>query len=279
MRVIGQVESHRGLGPQDHLCWVHGDPSEYRSRVTDFFAEGLQQGLRVAYAGPGEVRGLRKHLGSLGDLDGLLARDAVRLISFEEIYGAGHPVDPAEVVTKYAAATEEALADGYRGLRVSADVTDMVRGPEQQDAFARCEFLVDRYASRHPFSAMCAYRFELGDAVTDLACLHAAAPAGVTPFQVFACYDGAVGLLGEIDQTSESAFTRALERVWPAPGSPSLIFDMSAVRFMDHRALLALDAYARKSLVPVILRSPPPVVRRIARLLDLEHLVSSGGIM
>src|SRR5262249_10846263 len=189
---IGPVESHRGFGLQDHLCWVHGDPWDYRPRLTEFFREGLERGLQVAYLGAGNAGELREQLGRFADLGPLLAHEAVQVISFEEIFGAGEPVDPAEVIKKFAAATQEALAEGYRGLRVSADVTDLVRAPEQQDAIARCEFLLERYSSRHPLSAMCGYRLELGDAVTQFACMHAAVPAGLTPFQVFACDDGAV---------------------------------------------------------------------------------------
>jgi anti-anti-sigma regulatory factor len=50
---------------------------------------------------------------------------------------------------------------------------------------------------------------------------------------------------GEIDLSCQVAFERALEQVQPAPDDSSLIFDLSAIRFMDHRALLALDAYAQ----------------------------------
>jgi hypothetical protein len=191
MRMIGPVESYRGFGLQDHLCWVHGDRGDYRARRTEFFRDGLGRGLRVAYLGPGNAGELREHLDRLVDIGPLLTREAIRVISFGEIYGAGEPVDPAEVIKRYAAATQQALADGYRGLRISADVTDLVRAPDQHDAFARCEFLLERYSSRHPLSAMCEYRRELGDAVTQFACLHAAVPAGLTPFQVFACDDGA----------------------------------------------------------------------------------------
>jgi anti-anti-sigma regulatory factor len=54
---------------------------------------------------------------------------------------------------------------------------------------------------------------------------------------------------------------------------------MSAVRFMDHRALLALDSYAQKCQVPVCVRSMPRIVRRVARVLGLEHIgsVPMGG--
>jgi len=89
-----------------------------------------------------------------------------------------------------------------------------------------------------------------------------------------------VGLFGEFDQACQVAFERALRRIEPAPSDPELIFDMSAVRFMDHHALLALDSYAQKCQVPVLARSMPPIVRRVARVLGLEHLgrVRTGGL-
>ena len=272
MRMIGTVDHSRELGLQDHLCWVHGDPRDYRPRLSDFFRDGLQRGLRVAYLGSGNGGELREQLGRLVDAAPPPAGEPIRVISFEEIYGTGEPVDPTAVIKRYDAATQEALADGYRGLRIGADVTDLVRAPERQDAFARCEVLLERYSSRHPLSAMCGYRLDLGDAVTQFACLHSAVPAGLTPFQVFACGDGAVGLLGEFDQAGQAAFERALARIEPAPGDPTLIFDMSEVQFMDHRALLSLDSYAGACQVPVMVRSVPPVVRRVARVLGLEHL-------
>jgi anti-anti-sigma regulatory factor len=280
VRVIGPVESPRGFGLQDHLCWVHGDGGDYRPRLTEFFSEGLERGLQVAFLGAGNVEELREHLDRFIDVGPLLTREALRIISFDEIYRAGEPVDPAEVMKKYAAATQEALAGGYRGLRISADVTDLVRAPEQQGAFARFEFLLERYSSQHPLSALCQYRLELGDAVTQFACMHAAVPAGLTPFQVFACDDGAVGLLGDFDAACQAGFTRALQSIQPAPDDSELVFDMSAVRFMDHRALLALDSYAQECQAPVRVRSMPPVVRRVARVLGLEHLgsVRTGGL-
>ena len=95
--------------------------------LPNFFAKGWNAGFESrtwALGTPGE---LREHLDRLVDTGPLLTREAIRLISFEEIYGAGEPVDPAGVIERYAAVTEEALADGYHGLRMSADVTDLVR--------------------------------------------------------------------------------------------------------------------------------------------------------
>lgn len=276
VRMIGPVESYRGFGPQDHFCWVHGDPVDNRPHLSEFFNEGLESGLRAAYMGSGHVKELREQLHSLVGAGSRWTRDTVRVISFEEICRAGEPVDPAQIVKKYAAETQEALTDGYRGLRVSADVTGLVVTPEQQDAFARSEFLLERYSSRHPLSAMCEYRLEPGDMVTQFACMHAAVPAGLTPFQIFACGDGAVGLLGEFDIASQSAFEGALKRIQPTPDDSRLIFDMSMVGFMDHHALLTLDSYAEACEVPIAVRSMPPIVRRVAKMLGLEHLGPVG---
>jgi hypothetical protein len=128
---------------------------------------------------------------------------------------------------------------------------------------------LQRYTPRRAPSAICAYRFELGEAVRQFGCLHAATPAGLTPLQVFAC-DGAAGLPVEVDLTCQGGFERALGQVQPASDGCNLVFDMPAIRFRDHPALLALDAYTRKYQVPVIVGSPPPVADRIAGLAGLE---------
>ena len=94
MRMIGPVRSYRGFGLQDHSCWVHGDRGDYRPRLTEFFREGLDRGLRVAYLGPGNAGELQEHLDRLVDSGPLLAREAIRVISLEEIYGAGGRLIP-----------------------------------------------------------------------------------------------------------------------------------------------------------------------------------------
>jgi anti-anti-sigma regulatory factor len=272
-RVVGPVDSHLGFGLHDHFCWVPEDQADYRARLAEFLAEGLGHGLRVVYVGSGTAEGLREHLSGIGDVGALLARDAMRIVSVDEVYGSGTPVDPAEVIRRFAAETDEALADGYRGLRASADVTDVVRTAEQQDAFCRYEFLIDRYLSRHPLSGMCAYSAELGvAAVQRFAALHPAASAGLTPFHVFACHDGAVGLAGEIELAWLPELERALEHLSLAAVDGKVIVDLSRVEFVDHQALLALAAFAERSEAPVTFSALPAIARRIASLLGIARL-------
>jgi hypothetical protein len=65
---------------------------------------------------------------------GALDRGALQVFSLDEMRRTGAGPDPRDQVRAYAAATEEALALGFAGLRVAAEVTPLVRAPEHVDA-------------------------------------------------------------------------------------------------------------------------------------------------
>ena len=268
-------------GSRDHLCCLHRDAAEYHRRAAAFFADGLREGLRVAYASADGMEAARAQLADLGNVDRLLAEGAVQILPVQEVYGPGGPVDPEQVVAACAAATEEALADGFRGLRVSADVTGLVRTPEQQDAFVRAEFLADRYMADHPLSGLCGYSVDLGeDTAADFAALHAPAPPQDPDVRVFGCADGALGLAGEFDVATVPVLDRVLTRLRPGTDAGALVVDMAAVDFLDHKLLLALEDYARTHAVPLSLRSTPRLTARLLELLPVVnvHLAELGAV-
>jgi hypothetical protein len=274
VRQVGRADAERSGGPRGHVCCVYDRAAEYHRRLATFFSDGLRDGLRLAYSGSAGREAARAALADLGDPDRLLAEDTLHILSMEDVYGSGRPVDPDRVVASYAAATERALADGFRGLRVSADVTDLVRTPHQQDALARYEFLVGRYMAGHPLSAMCGYPTEVGtDTLTEFASLHAAAPSGEPAFQVFGCADGAIGLAGQFDPPGVAAFERVLARLKPGADTGALIVDMADVDYVDHRLLRALSDHARAKGVALSLRSAPPLVARLMALLPPSYLL------
>ena len=59
--------------------------AEYRRCLADFFAEGLQGGLRVAYVSSDGAETARADLAGLGDLDRLLAGGALRVLSARDM--------------------------------------------------------------------------------------------------------------------------------------------------------------------------------------------------
>ena len=230
----------------------------------------------MAYVSSDGAQAARADLADLGDLERLLAAGALHVLSARDVYGAGGPVDSERVVASIVAATEQALGDGFRGLAMSALATELVRTPVQRDAFARCEFLVDRYMASHPLSALCGYGLELGnDTVAEFAMLHAPTPSTKATLQVFGCADGAIGLAGEADPVGVAALGRVLPRLRTAAGGAdrgTLVVDLASVEYVDHRLLLTLDRYARENGVVLSLRSAPPLAARLLALLPVFSL-------
>ena len=67
------------------------------------------------------------------------------------------PIDAEAQLALYGGATEEALKEGFTGLRVAADVTALVGEPSMWDAHVAWEAVADRYMASMPLSAMCCY--------------------------------------------------------------------------------------------------------------------------
>lgn len=273
MRTVGPVGSLLALSANDHICWPYRDLSSFRASLVEFLGAGIARGLRVAYAGTGDPASLRSSLEGLADVDRLLAGGGLEIVALDVVYGARVLSDPDVAAETFATATQRALADGYAGFRVGADVTEMVRSPARRDCFIRYESQVDRFASTHPFSAMCAYDAQLGPAVlAELASVHPIAPAALTPFHVFTTSEGALGLSGEVDAASAAQFRRTLERIRLTPDAAAVVWDLSAVTFIDHRALQAIDAMAARLGIPALIADPPRLVRRLAQLVPFVHV-------
>ncbi|GAB3310112.1 hypothetical protein GCM10027451_20300 [Geodermatophilus aquaeductus] len=255
------------------MCCLYDDVGEFRRRLTAFLAAGLRAGCRVAYAGLGGAEGSRADLAELPDLDRRLADGSVRILSLQDVYGDAHPIDCDRVVGLYAAATEQALADGFHGLRVGADASELVRSPAHLDALVRYEFLADRYMAGHALSALCGYRLDLGhETVSELASLHATGSAGGTGFTLFGCADGAIGLGGQYDPTSVTVLRRLLTRIRAGAEDGTVVIDLADVEYVDHRLLRTLSAHAWEQGVALSLRSAPPLAARLSDLLAASCL-------
>ena len=251
----------------DHVCWAYDDVSGFEAYAETFLAAGLAAGHQVWYVAEAEA----PLVGRLRVAD----PDAVRFVSLVDNYSPDATADPDASARLYADATAAALAAGYAGLRVAADVTSLVRTPDQLDAFARYEHLADRLIRTRPYSAVCGYaRAELGDeAIAQIACLHAATNAAV-PFRLHAAdpAEAAVELTGELDSAGHELLRAALDRTDLRPSGGRLVVRADGLTFVDHRSLIMLGRYAADRSAVAVLRGAPPAARRIATLLDLPAL-------
>jgi anti-anti-sigma regulatory factor len=215
----------------------------------------------------------------LDDVDGFPEASAAGAVQVRglAIYGSGEAVDPAMQVRAYAEATEQALADGYTGLRVAADATTLVRTPEARAAFARYEFLIDQFMTGNPLAAMCSYHVgELGhDTAAELAGMHPLAQPSATSLRLFASGEpGIAGVLaGEVDLSTRAHFQRTLDRADLIDVDGEITIDARDLAFIDHRALMHLVEHVRlRGATTVLHVGEHSVVRPLAALLRLPDL-------
>jgi anti-anti-sigma regulatory factor len=265
VRQHGRLGTARGLGLNDHACWTFDDDAECRAAVVEFLDDGLRLGQRLIYVGADTVEKLRGDLQGLDDVESLLGRGALQTLSVAELRRRGEAFDAEARLAAYAAATDQALEDGYAGLRVAAAATELITDPASWDAHTRWESLADRYMASRPLAALCLYdRRELPDhALADLASVHPAshAPPTMVPFRVFS-QPHALMLEGEVDYFSADALGRLLAMTPQDDGE--VVLDLSGLGFVDHHGVMALVEHARKFRSHDTLRFqnvPFPVVR------------------
>jgi ABC-type transporter Mla MlaB component len=273
VRQYGCIDSGSGLGTDGHACWGFERPEEFVDAALEFFTDGLRSNQRLVYLSGEPVAEQRERLDPLGGIGGMLDRGALHLLELKDLYRLGEPVDPDAQVSLFTAATEAARADGFTGVRLATQSTDMVAEPCTWDAHLRLESRADQLATAAGFSALCGYRRDAlpADVLGDLAALHPAANAiaEAAPFHLFR-ENGGLALSGEIDRFSTAPLLRALDYAHVPGASTSL--DLEALDFIDHYGLEALAVHARRLAANggCTIHNRPARMERLCELLELE---------
>ncbi len=277
MREHGYLGSAAGLVPFGHLGWGYRDRAEFLRHAAAYIADGLRHDQRISYVAEGNGEALRAELTAMSRVDERLEWGGVEVSPATEYYHfrPGDVVDAEPVVQRCVAAAEQAIADGYRGLRTVVDVTPMARTPEQRDALARLEYLVDQEMAARPYASLCGYDTgQLSTAAAELVCLHPFVAPGSVPFRIYADPDADVhfALAGEIDAASDELFTTTLQRIWPLMTDHTLRIDASNLEFVGHQQLCMLEESAREQNRKVVLCTNQRIAVRLVDLLNLSNV-------
>lgn len=273
MRAHGCIDSGSRLGTDGHACWIFDQQHEFIDAALEYLTDGLRAEQRIVYVGSEPVEEQWELLAPLGDVEGMIGEGTLQLFELANLYKAGEPVDPDTQVAIYLAATNAALADGYSGIRVAAQATDLALDPRTREAHVRWESVADRYVATHPLSAFCGYqRGVLPERLlSDLAAVHPASNEGhpEVPFHLFSD-SGSMVLAGEIDFFSAPDLDRLLELT--CEGSDQVSLDLGELDFIDHHGLAKLAAHTQRLAAEGAceVHNPPPVVDRLCELLELK---------
>ncbi len=280
MRGHGVVSSAAGLVPFGHVGCGYSDRDEFCERVAEYVADGLTANQRIEYVGDASREALTAELATIGFGDGVKS-GRIRVTPAEEFYEFqpdSDIVDGEATVAERVAATEQAVADGYSGLRAVVDGTAFARSAEQRNACATFEYLVDQMMAVLPSSSLCAYDLNsLGPAAVELTCLHPFVTADAASFQLFAEPGFGFALVGEIDAADHDVFITTLRRAWKLQASGPVVIDARGLDFVTHHELSTLDNYARAEHREVVLCTDQRVVARLTGILPLTNVRVAPG--
>jgi anti-anti-sigma factor len=281
VRASGLLNEPAGVEDADHVCWAYEDDASFEEAAVRFLRAGLDRGERLMWVGDGAEERLRRAGGALADVEQLRARGALDLIPLSSVYAPTGSFSLPEQLAFYGGRTDQARADGYSGLRVVAEVTDLATNARHSSDFLRWEHLGDDLAaSGVGFSALCAYRAADvdDDVLADAAALHpvSSVPGAAPAFQLWFEQDERgqrMAVSGEIDVVGADRFRRLLDSTHV--DTPVLTLDMSRVAFIDLAGARAVAEVGRAVTARggrLVLEGASRLFRRIWRILGFADV-------
>jgi anti-anti-sigma factor len=253
------------------------DDADFDDAVRTFLAGGLARGERLLCVGERVIDTVRAGAPPFDDVDPLVSDGTLQLMTVAEAYAATGDFTAEHQFAFYDAATRRALAEGYAGLRVVAELSALAADPALRDELVRWEHLADQYIAQGPgMTAMCAYRGDLPvAALADVSSVHPAAysPPGVPQFHAF-FDDDRVALSGSIDLSEADRLARLLAG---SPSGSAVVLDLSRLEFVDVAGCRTIARWAgtlRARGVPVEIRGASRLVRRVWQVLALDEVAS-----
>ncbi len=227
----------RSLRRGDHMAWVYADRTDRRTGVLEHLRGGLGRRERLFYTALGDRTEL------LADLRGLV-EEPQRLIDTGQLIVCSlddcfRRLDAMEHVEVCASITTAALADGWAGLRMVADVTPLCADTDDHAPFLDAELRLGAWLATSALTRLCLFdEAVLGPAAPELTCTHSHGSHHDSCFGV-RLVDGLVRVEGELDASVADAFGRVLRAALRARDGMAIV-DTSGVTFADLSACRAL---------------------------------------
>lgn len=268
-RDSGRVQTLSGFGARDHACWSYSGTDRRAAAATAWLTDGLRQGFRGVYVADAEQADLAGELARVPDSEAALGRGALVVLPSAAVYDLSVPTDARAQLAVYDAVVVQALAEGYRGVCVVADITPLVADPDRRPAHLHWEHVADRYVTTRPVSALCVYDTSQITGIDAIVAAHPLRGPAATWLGLYATGPDAAALDGEADATRGQMLADLLAQL--PEGDTAL--DLSRLTFLDaHCArILSTGLAARRSAGhPVRVTGMQPTARRLWAVCGLD---------
>jgi PAS domain S-box-containing protein len=148
------------LKPHDHLCLIYESKEEWRAAVVPFMSIGLKRGERCIYiVDTSTADGIRKYLAEEGvDVASAEKSGQLSILHETEAYTSEGSFDPDKMIALLISETEKAIAEGYLALRVTGEMTWVLRGHPGSERLLEYEAKLNRdFFPKYLCLAICQY--------------------------------------------------------------------------------------------------------------------------
>ena len=148
------------LKPHDHLCLIYESPEEWQAAAVPFIAVGLKRGEKCFYIADTSTAGeIRNYLAEERiDVASTEKSGQLSILHQSEAYTKEDSFDPDSMIALLVKETEKAIAEGYPALRVTGEMTWVLRGHPGSEKLLEYEAKLNRdFFPYHPCLAICQY--------------------------------------------------------------------------------------------------------------------------
>lgn len=141
-----------------HLCHFYPERQDLVDSLVPYFMAGLRNNERCLWitAPPLPADEARAELAKvLPSLETMIQEERIRIVEATEWYGNIERVDANDLSNRWLEEEEQALAEGYRGLRITGNTS--VLTPEDWDTFMGYESAVNKALKGRRIVALCSY--------------------------------------------------------------------------------------------------------------------------
>lgn len=158
-RSLRGMEKSADIAPGTHFCLLYRDDEERWPFLAEYIRRGLEAGERVLYiADTSSASTIREHLERAGiDVGEAERRGQLRFLTAEEAYLRGGRFDPEAMIALLRRETEEALNRGFKGLRVTGEMTWALRGFPGSERLSDYEARVNEFFPDSACIGLCQY--------------------------------------------------------------------------------------------------------------------------
>ena len=257
----------------DHLCLIYHSAAEQTAALVPFLKAGLAAGERGLFVGHAtSARRLERALEGAGvDVDAECERGALVFLTRREEWLPNGRFDPGAMMDHLRQAEQQALDDGFSGLRATWNMGWILEGTPGADRLVEYEAHLNRFLAGSRTSALCRYSRESSPASLIQDALHTH-PLTVMGDQICpnAYYEPPDMVLG--DRSPEERIDWMMAQIRRARSSEQKLEDVT-LRLAQKRAALERADRAKEELLAMLaheLRNPLGTISNALQVLRMK---------